>query len=373
MMRDRVRMDAYEHALRHAVMPGSTVVDIGAGTGILSLLACRSGAGAVHAIEPSDAVHVAREIAKANGLADHITFVHALSTDVTLETRADLIVSDLRGVLPLFEHHLPTIIDARERLLKPGGQLIPRLDHLVVALVETAQVHDDLQQCWQFDEYDLDFSAIRRCVTSTPRRVRLESQHLCMDPQPLATLDYHRLQASNVEGCVTGVTSRAGTAHAVCLWFDTELCEGVGFSNAPGEPHAIYGQWLLPLSEPIAVAAGDAVTLRIHADLIGDDYLWRWHTTVSSAEGRRRLKADLRQSTFVGAPLSLDGLRKQADNYVPGLNAAGVVDATILASFAEQTPLGDIATRLTEEFGDRFNDWKSALRHVGKLVQRYSR
>ena len=61
MIADKVRMDAYSQALRRAVKPGSVVVDIGAGTGICAMLACRFGARKVYAIEPDDAIHVARD------------------------------------------------------------------------------------------------------------------------------------------------------------------------------------------------------------------------------------------------------------------------------------------------------------------------
>src|SRR5437870_11229737 len=67
MIADRVRMEAYMQALRSAVRPGGVVVDIGTGTGIFALLACRFGARRVYAIEPNDAIQVAREIARANG------------------------------------------------------------------------------------------------------------------------------------------------------------------------------------------------------------------------------------------------------------------------------------------------------------------
>lgn len=82
MIADRVRMDAFAQALRQATTPESVVVDIGTGTGILALLACRFGARRVYAIEPDDAIQVAREIAAANGYADRIDFIQAVSTKV---------------------------------------------------------------------------------------------------------------------------------------------------------------------------------------------------------------------------------------------------------------------------------------------------
>ena len=124
MYMNEARMNAYAAALRDAVTPNSVVLDIGAGTGIFALLACRYGARRVYAIEPDDAINLARESAAANGYSDRLTCIQSLSTKVALPERADVIISDMGGMLPLFEQHIPAIIDARDRFLAPGGALI---------------------------------------------------------------------------------------------------------------------------------------------------------------------------------------------------------------------------------------------------------
>src|SRR3954452_16487839 len=103
------RMSAYAEALRRAAKPGCTVIDIGAGPGIFSILACKYGAGKVVAIDPSDSIELVRPIAEANGCADRITIFKGLSTDYSPPTKADVIVSDIRGILPLFEGHIAVI------------------------------------------------------------------------------------------------------------------------------------------------------------------------------------------------------------------------------------------------------------------------
>ena len=125
MIVDDVRMDAYAYALKAAVTPDSVVLDIGAATGIHALLACKFGARQVYAVEPNDAIHLARQIAAVNGFAGRIEFIQDLSTRISLPELADIIVSDMRGVLPLFGQHIPAIVDARQRHLAPGGRLIP--------------------------------------------------------------------------------------------------------------------------------------------------------------------------------------------------------------------------------------------------------
>ena len=121
MMGDSVRMEAYVQALRNVVTPKSIVLDLGAGTGIFSMLACRFGAHKVYALEPNEAIQLAKKLVADNGLADRIEFIQEISTRVTLPEKVDIIIADLRGALPVYSLHIPTIADARKRFLKPGG------------------------------------------------------------------------------------------------------------------------------------------------------------------------------------------------------------------------------------------------------------
>src|SRR5260221_7971762 len=84
MIQDRVRTDAYAEALRRSVGASSVVLDMGTGVGIWALLACQFGARKVYAVDPNDAIQIAREIAAANGYASKIEFIQDLTTRITL-------------------------------------------------------------------------------------------------------------------------------------------------------------------------------------------------------------------------------------------------------------------------------------------------
>src|SRR5215213_7026843 len=116
MLADAPRMDAYAAALRRVIRPDSVVLDLGCGPGVFALLACELGARRVYAVEPDNVIELAREAAKVNGFADRIEFFQQMSTAITLPEQADVIVSDLRGVLPWYRQHIPSIVDARTRL-----------------------------------------------------------------------------------------------------------------------------------------------------------------------------------------------------------------------------------------------------------------
>ena len=134
MVTDKLRTDAYAQALEQDIKTGDVVAEIGTGTGIFALLACRFGARRVYAFEPSAVIELAREIATANGFADRIEFIPKMSLESALPERADVIVSDVHGVLPFFNRGLLSLIDARNRFLAPHGRMIPRSDSLWIAV-----------------------------------------------------------------------------------------------------------------------------------------------------------------------------------------------------------------------------------------------
>jgi type I protein arginine methyltransferase len=373
MVVDDMRMAAYSSALRQAIRPGSVILDIGAGTGILSMLACQYGAGRVYAVEPDDAIRVARQIAEANGFAERIEFIQDVSTRITLSEKADVIVSDLRGILPLFQQHIPSIIDARERLLAPKGQLIPQEDSLWAAIVEDASLYEQYRKPWQSRPFELDMRVGWQIVCNSWRKQRVKPENLLTSPQQWTTLDYGTISRADVTGEVTWTVGQAGSAHGLLVWFDTALLDGIGFSNGPDQPELIYGSAFFPLSEPVTLTPGDMITVSLAANLVGADYIWRWDTTVLEQGEPAKVKAQLKQSTFYGAPLSLERLRRQEASYVPSLSDDGRVDHFILSLMDGQTPLMDIARQVVRQYPDRFPRWQDALSRAAELAQRYSR
>ena len=173
-------------------------------------------------------------------------------------------------------------------------------------------------------------------------------------------------------GELSWTAERPGTAHGLVVWFDAELANGIGFSNAPGEPELIYGQAFFPLQEPVALSEGDRVSVTLRADLVDDDYVWRWDTRVAANGEAGPVKARFRQSTFYGAPISLDKLKRREAGYVPPPAEDARIDGFVLSRLDGQTSLGDIATELRARFPQRFARQQDALTRVADVAQRYS-
>lgn len=372
MVADPVRMQAYRTALESRIEPGSVVVDLGTGTGIFAMIAALSGAGRVYAIEPADSIQVARELAEANGCGNTIEFIRNRSTEVTLPERADIIVSDLRGILPLRGRHIPDIIDARQRFLSPGGTLIPARDILMAALVDSEELWANLVTPWRLHSHGVDMKGVERYTANTQFKARAKPEELLTEPAPWAILDYYTIEDADLQGTVLWTLQRGGTAHGIAVWFDAELTGDISFSNAPDSPELIYGSSFLPLPEAVPLEASDTVSVTISADLIGDDYVWRWKTRIDPGGDRGGAGREFSQSTFYCSPISPEELRKADSGYRPSLGAGGLIDLEILKLMDGERTLQDIALELTGRFPDDFDSVRDALNRVSLLSRKYS-
>ena len=212
MIADEGRLSAYARALEMRVTPGAVVLDIGAGPGIMSLLACRAGAARVYAIEPDDVIEVAREAAAANGLSDRIQFFRAMSTAVDLPEKVDGIVADLRGVLPMNGSSIASIRDARDRFLKPDGWLVADRDTLWAAVVSSSERYDGVVKGWHAG-HDFDFSGARGRVLNNWRSALITPEEILVEPRCWATVDYKRLTSPHVTGEVAWTVEQDASAH----------------------------------------------------------------------------------------------------------------------------------------------------------------
>ena len=369
MLADTPRLHAYVAALKETVTSDSVVLDLGCGPGYFSLLAAQLGARRVYAIEPDPVIQLAREAAASNGLADKIEFFECFSTEVTLPEKATIIVSDLRGVLPWYQQNLASIIDARNRLLARGGVLIPRRDVLWAALVDAADKYKEIVGPWE--QPALNLSSAKTAATNTWRKAYLKPEQLFTKPVSWATLDYDELEDLDCKAEISWQVERPGIAHGFNVWFDSELVGDIRFSNHPKEPELIYGSGLFPFPHPVELATDDQIELQLSADLIRDDYVWRWNTTILDGQSGQ-IKANFKQSTLYRTPLSPAKLRKQAATYKPSLNQRGQIKSFILQLMTGDHSLEEIATQVVARFPEQYSDWTDALSEVTAMSLEFS-
>ena len=139
MMNDQLRNSAYLEALQSAIKHDSHVLEIGTGSGIISMMAARCKAEAITTCEMSPLIaQTAGEIIKENGFSDLINVVPIKSTSlrigVDLPRPANILVSEILSSELLGEGVLSSIEDAKHRLLSPDAQIIPHEASVRIAL-----------------------------------------------------------------------------------------------------------------------------------------------------------------------------------------------------------------------------------------------
>jgi protein arginine N-methyltransferase 1 len=309
----------------------------------------------------------------ANGFSQRVIFHQAMSFQVELPDPCDVVITDPRGVLPLFEKAIPTIIDARCRLMKPGGVLIPQRDTIRAALVEAPDIYrEHYDNAWRLANDGFDLEAARRRTINSFTKYRVESNQLLSEPVPWVLLDYEVIERASVCGKVQFGVKRPGTAHGFALWFDSELISGISISNCPGQPKLLYGQLFFPFPEPLAVLANQTAMVDLRADFIGGDYIWQWTTQRTSAPSSHKSERLFHQSSLFSNALGPEQLRKMSDQHIPSLKEEGVVHMRALELMNTRQPLGEIAQAMAAEFPKRFPGSDDALGFIGELSARWS-
>jgi len=371
MIADAGRFDAYAKAIAAAVRPGDTVAEIGCGPGVFSLLACRAGARRVFAIESDDSIHFARQLAAANGVTDRIEFFQSDSRKTELPERVNVIVSDIRGVLPLYDHVIPSMEDARQRFLATGGIMIPQRDTLKAAVIEAEEYYSRLISPWRKSVPGVDLSLSVLPILNQSYSSNFKNDQLLTETQNWGLLDYTVGAAARVAAELDFCVARTGTANGLCLWFETQLLGSIGYSSGPTGKATIYGQILLPWLDPVTVAEGQEIHVELRADLIGPDYVWCWNTTILARDSAPPIHFE--QSTFHGGNFSPDSLRRQALDHTPRLSVAGQADLWMLERMDGSASLQIIAQSAAQRFPRLFSSWREAFQRVVDLSKEFSR
>jgi 2-polyprenyl-3-methyl-5-hydroxy-6-metoxy-1,4-benzoquinol methylase len=362
MALDAVRNNAYAAALKHVVTPDSVVLDLGAGTGVLGLMAARLGAKRVYLVEPEDVITVAGELAAANGLQGVVRCMQGRVEDLRLPERVDVVVSVLTGNFLVTEDLLPALLHARDTLLKPDGVLIPSAAVMEVVPISAPELHDECVARWSVPQAGIDLSQARTYAANTVfyRSEELRCARWLAEPRPLHTMNFNQDAYVGVQSRVTFEMDDAAECHGWAGWFRMQLGDQ-WLSTSPRHAQVHWSSAFLPLDPPMAVARGERVSLAVTRAPFGD---WTW--TVESASGVRR------HSTLLAAPLNAAVLRRAALDYLPSLNGDGHAVLDTLSRCDRSTSVARLAQLLFEQYPDRYRDQAEALRLVQRVVKKYA-
>ena len=267
MLEDKPRLAAYKAALEALDLGGLCVLDVGAGTGLLSLLAARCGARRVYAVEGSDLALTLPDVMEANGVSSVVTVLHGRVEDVELPEKVDVLVSEWMGFHLLHEDMLSSVLRARDAWLKPHGLMLP-----CVARVYAAPVSMDAWAASQFslwsepyDGFDLSAFAPRvaAAALSAPLVTSILPAQLVAPAREVAVLDLATITVAELEevggGALHFCAHQTATVHGYGIWFSVEFpeCE-VALSTDPASELTHWKQSIVLLPEMLAATAGQS-------------------------------------------------------------------------------------------------------------------
>jgi protein arginine N-methyltransferase 1 len=273
MLTDDVRTSSFLRAIVETVRPGDVVVDIGSGTGVLSLFAAMAGASHVYSIERDPVIDVAREIAEGNGLSEKITFIVGSSPEVEIPEPADVLVTETIGNVGFDEGIVVWVDDAKSRFLKPGAQIVPRRVDAIASLVSVPRDFRTIEALAE-PLHSLDFAPLARIARNNPLWIDLSPAAIVTKPSFVFGTDFSG-RSGFLEGSVRGEVLKDARVHGIGLWFESELTQTVSITNAPPNAVPSWEQGFLPLDQPVNVAAGEFITFEISASRSGAEWMWQ--------------------------------------------------------------------------------------------------
>jgi protein-L-isoaspartate O-methyltransferase len=267
MIGDAARNEAFEKAIARAVAHGETVLDIGTGSGLLSLMAARAGAKAVYACEADPALaETAREIVARNGYAETIRVLAKRSTELDREADlgggVDVVVAEIFSDDLLVEGALATFQHAAAALTRAGARIIPASASVQVALAFREHEVPGLS-----DVEGFDLSPFERHF-APDSKFRTDDKRLHLRSEPAALLDFD-LQAGGPfpnERASVGLTASGGRANGVVRWLRLQLDEQQCYENRPGVGRKSHWAALFSPLPGRALEVGESLTVNAAHD-----------------------------------------------------------------------------------------------------------
>lgn len=267
MLNDIERNEALATAVERQVKPGDHVLDIGAGTGLLAMLAAQAGAASVVSCEANPLMaEIATQVVASHNLSHIIQVIPRMSSDLVvgrdLERPADVIVSEIVDCGLIGEGILPTMRHAREHLLAPGGLLMPPAARVYGALLQSSVIAN-LNRADRAAGFDIGLINSMSTVGHFPVRLHTWPHTTLSETTELVAYDFVDGSLEDGSTKVTLPVTSDGTAHGIAAWFEMDLGAGVTLRNAPDNVSSHWMQAFIPFDEPLEVAEGQALAIEL--------------------------------------------------------------------------------------------------------------
>lgn len=275
MIADHVRTNTYRMAIMRNSdsIRGKVVLDVGAGTGVLSIFCAQAGAKKVYAVEACSIAEQAVKIVKQNNMEDKIEVIRGTVETVDLPEKVEVIVSEWMGYALLHESMLNSVLYARDKWLQPGGIILPSKAELYIAPISDPVVEDRLHFWYTVkDQYGVDMSCMSdfatRCIMNSDITVNsVTVEDVLSHPARFAELDLHSVTVEELLRSVKGKfrceSFGSAAVNAFCVYFTVTFpCpdKPLVLSTSPFKTETHWKQAVLYLDAPVDVVQDTVVT-----------------------------------------------------------------------------------------------------------------
>jgi len=273
MLKDSVRTETYRRAIvnnKH-LFKDKIVLDLGCGTGILSMFAAQAGASKVIGVDCAGIALQAQAIVKANGFGEIITILHGKIEELDLPVKkVDIIISEWMGYFLLYESMLDSVIYARDKYLVEGGLLFPDQANLYIHSIEDGEYRDDKITFWE-NVYGFDMSVIKEMALLEPLVDVVPKDAVNSSLTRILHLD---LQTVGLEDCdfktdFELTINRTDYVHALVVHFDVVFSHShkpLVISTGCLDKYTHWKQTVFYLEDELAVHRDDVLagTIRVN-------------------------------------------------------------------------------------------------------------
>lgn len=291
MLADKQRMNFYHEAIVRKIKPGDRVIDLGTGTGILAAFASRQGAAKVYAVDHSTIIDHAMRLAAENGI-ENVDFEDVHSSKLYLEEPVDVILHEQMGDFLFDEAMVPNVCDLRDRLLKPGGLILPSQFEL---FCEPMTLHEErrVPYIWDLtDVHGFDFSSMTNSRPQNSEYHGLVSCDLGVvknfigEPAAIVNVDLHSVTETSLAKKVTFTrkVKTPGSIDGLVVYMKAKVDDDLVLSSSPLDPARAphWGYRILRLDQSYA-EMGDELEITLTVKDWADPETWEWSCGVWSS------------------------------------------------------------------------------------------
>ncbi|KAG5898914.1 hypothetical protein JTB14_000159 [Gonioctena quinquepunctata] len=368
MLQDFVRTYTYQRAILCNLddFKDKIVLDVGAGSGILSFFAAQAGAKRIYAVEASTMAHYAQKIVEANNLSSSIKVIPGKIEEIDLPEKVDVIISEPMGYMLYNERMLESYLNAKKWLV-PGGKMYPSRGDLHIApftddalyMEQYSKANFWFQTCF----HGVNLSALQNCAVKEYFRqpiVDTFDVRICMSKSMRHVVDF--LEADETDLHTIDIPLEfhileSGTCHGLAFWFDVAFTgsqQTIWLSTAPTEPLTHWYQVRCLLEQPLLLKQGQVLTGRV---LLLANKRQSYDVTIElNVEGTTQTSKntlDLKNPYFryTGAPVQPPpGVANvsPSESYWSQLDAQGVRNAVNMVNGMSVNGLGEVSMDTTQ-------------------------